>query len=89
MGNVVLPPPVVACFFEYLDNFDTASGAIESCVEIVKDNAGLIQSNPAYLPFELRQILSRAISAAKSSKSSKAEPKKESKEVHTTLKKNQ
>ena len=37
VGNVVLPPPVVAWFYEYLDNFDTASGAIESSVEIVKD----------------------------------------------------
>ena len=38
--NVVLPPPVLAWFFEYLDNFDTSSSALESCVEIVKDNAG-------------------------------------------------
>ena len=44
VGNVVLPPPVVDWFFEYLDNFDTATNAR---VEIVKDNAGLIQANPA------------------------------------------
>ena len=47
VGNVVLPPPVVDWFFEYLDNFDTAMSAIETCVKIVKDNAGLIQANPA------------------------------------------
>ena len=62
----------------------TASGAIESLVEIVKDNAGLVQAKSAYLPFELRQILSRAISAAKSSKSTKVESKKESKVVKRT-----
>ena len=73
VGNAVLPPPVVDWFFEYLDKFDTATSA---WVKIVKDNAGLIQANPAYLPYELCQFLSRAISSAKSSKISKAEPKK-------------
>ena len=32
VGNVVLPPPVVDWFFEYLDNFDTANSDVESCV---------------------------------------------------------
>jgi len=36
----------------------------------------LVQANPAYLPYELRQILTRAISAAKSTKSNKADAKK-------------
>ena len=44
VGNVVLPLPVVDWLFEYLDKFDTATNAR---VEIVKDNAGLIQANPA------------------------------------------
>ena len=74
--KVVLPPAVVDWFFQYLDNFDTANSALESCFEIVKDNAGLVQANPAYLPYELRQILTRAISAAKSAKSNKADAKK-------------
>ena len=33
VANVVLPPPV-DWFFKYLDNFDTATSALESCVEI-------------------------------------------------------
>jgi hypothetical protein len=74
--KVVLPPAVVDWFFQYLDNFDTANSALEACVEIVKDNAGLVQANPAYLPYELRQILTRAISAAKSAKSNKPDAKK-------------
>ena len=46
VGQVVLPLPVVGWLYGYLDNFHTAASALESCAEIVKDNAGLIQANP-------------------------------------------
>ena len=66
VDQVVLLPPVIAWFFKYFDK-STAPRALESYVEIVRDNAGLIQAKPAYIPFYFHQILNRSITAAKSS----------------------
>ena len=65
--QVVLPPPVESWFQEHLINFDTSPAALECCVQFVKDTAGLLSANPSYLPFELRQIVTRAINTLTSS----------------------
>ena len=65
VDQVVIPPPVHAWFQEHLVNFDTSAASIECCVQFVQDNVGLLAANPAHIPFELRTILSRAISILK------------------------
>jgi len=65
--QVVLPPPVESWFQEHLINFDTSPAALECCVQFVKDTAGLLSANPSYLPFELRQIVTRAVNTLTSS----------------------
>jgi len=65
--QVILPPPVESWFQEHLINFDTSPAALECCVQFVKDTAGLLSANPSYLPFKLRQIVTRAINTLTSS----------------------
>ena len=65
--QVILPPPVESWFQEHLINFDTSPAALECCVQFVKESAGLMSANPSYIPFELRQIVTRAINTMTSS----------------------
>ena len=65
--QVDLPQPVQTWFQEHLINFETSPAAIECCVQLVKDTAGLLSANPSYIPFELRNIVTRAINTLTSS----------------------
>jgi hypothetical protein len=48
--QVVLPQSVQSWFHEHLENFDTSQAAIECCIQLVRDTAGLLLANPAYIP---------------------------------------
>ena len=82
--QVDLPQPVQTWFQEHLIHFDTSPAAIECCVQLVKDTAGLLSANPSYIPFELHNVMTRAINSLTSS-IKKVNRKSNNREQHASV----